>query len=238
MPRLSLLGDILARGKSSRLYQKLVVDRQLAQDASAYQSGRELAGSFGITVTLRPSRSIAEVRQFLDAEISEIASSGVPAEELERVITMKTASFLFALEHMGGFGGVADRLNAYNIFGGDPGLITTDLERFQQVTPADIARAASDYLAGHPSATLSVLGRKRSVSSPPLDRSVPPASGSLGEFHAPVPQILTLSNGIPVWVLPQREPANRDHDHCPARRWELAARAPGGPRSARGLNDG
>ena len=100
---LSLLGDILARGKASRLYQKIVVDRQLAQDASAYQSGRELAGGFGITVTLRPSRSIAEVREFLDAEIAEIASAGVAAEELERVITMKTASFLFALEHIGGF---------------------------------------------------------------------------------------------------------------------------------------
>ena len=114
---LGLLGDILARGKASRLYQKLVVDRQLAQDVSAYQSGRELAGSFGITVTLRPSRSIAEVRELLDAEIAEIASAGVTAEELERVVTMKTASFLFALEHIGGFGGVADRLNAYNVFG-------------------------------------------------------------------------------------------------------------------------
>ena len=37
----------------------------------------------------------------------------------------------FALEHVGGFGGVADRLNAYNIYLGDPGLITSDVERFR-----------------------------------------------------------------------------------------------------------
>ena len=44
---LILLGDILARGRASRLYRKLVIEEQVAQDVSAYQSGRELAGSFG-----------------------------------------------------------------------------------------------------------------------------------------------------------------------------------------------
>src|SRR3954467_1896569 len=48
---LLLLADILARGKSSRLYRTLVVEREIAQDVSASQSGRELAGSFGVQVT-------------------------------------------------------------------------------------------------------------------------------------------------------------------------------------------
>ena len=66
-------------------------------------------------------------------------------------MTMKTASFLFALEHIGGFGGVADRLNAYNIFRGDPSLITTDLERFQRVTAeADPGRGRSTTWTENP----------------------------------------------------------------------------------------
>ena len=69
-PRSACSADILARGKASRLYQKLVIDREIAQDVTAYQSGRELAGSFGITVTLRPSRAISEVRALLEAEIA------------------------------------------------------------------------------------------------------------------------------------------------------------------------
>ena len=52
---LLLLGDILGRGRSSRIHRKLVLDEQIAQDVTAYQSGRELAGSFGIIVTLRPA---------------------------------------------------------------------------------------------------------------------------------------------------------------------------------------
>ena len=202
---LGLLADVLARGKASRLYQKLVIDRQLAQDVSAYQSGRELGGTFGIVVTLRPSRSIGQAREIVDAELRQIARDGVTDEELERVINMKTASFLFALEHIGGFGGVADRLNAYNVFRGDPGLITADLQRFRSVSASDIASVAARYLDGKPRVALSVLGRKPRPTQPPLDRREPPPSTAPVVFPRPAPEILKLGNGIPVWVLPQRE---------------------------------
>jgi predicted Zn-dependent peptidase len=200
---LSLLADVLARGKASRLYQKLVIEHQLAQDATAYQASRELAGTFGITVTLRPSRSIDEVRSLLETEIAGIAASGVTEQELNRVVTMKMASFFFALEHMGGFGGIADRLNAYNVFRGDPSLITADLRRFQQVTSEAIASAAARYLDGRPRVTLSVLGRKPASGIPALDREMPPLSATPAVYRAAVPRPLKLSCGIPVWVLPQ-----------------------------------
>jgi predicted Zn-dependent peptidase len=202
---LGLLADVLARGKASRLYQKLVIDLQLAQDVNAYQSSRELGGTFGIVVTLRPSRPIGQAREIVDAELRQIAREGVSSVELERVINMKTASFLFALEHIGGFGGIADRLNAYNVFRGDPGLITADLERFRRVSATDIASVAGRYLEGNPRVTMSVLGRKPGTTQPPLDRSEPPPSVAPVVFRSPRPEILKISSGIPVWVLPQRE---------------------------------
>jgi len=202
---LQLLGDILARGRSSRLYKKLVIERQWAQDVSAHQSGRELAGSFALISTARPGRSIGDIRGLLLNEIEEIARDGVSAEELERVVTMKSASFLFALERMGGFGGVADRLNAYNVYRGDPSLITTDLERFQAVTPEAIRQAAVNHLIGKPRVELAVLGRKPVAAEAKLDRSAPPASKPPAAFRAPVPVALSLKNGLPVWVLPRRD---------------------------------
>ena len=117
---LILLGDILARGRSSRLYRKLVIEEQIAQDVTAYQSGRELAGSFGIVVTLRPSRSIDAGASLVDAELDALAATGVEPDELRRVQNQRVAGFFFALEHIGGFGGVADRLNAYNILSRRP----------------------------------------------------------------------------------------------------------------------
>ena len=202
---LSLVADVLARGKASRLYQKLVIERELAQDVTACQAARELAGTFGITVTLRPSRPIGEVRYLLETEIASIAATGVTEQELNRVITMKTAGFFFALEHMGGFGGIADRLNAYNVFRGDPSLITTDLNRFQQVTSDAIASVAARHLDGKPRVTLSVLGRKPASGAPTLDRKIPPSSAAPGVYRAAVPTTLKLSCGIPVWVLPRRD---------------------------------
>src|SRR4029077_2585870 len=73
---LMLLGDVLARGRSSRLHKKLVIDEQIAQDVTAYQAGRELDGSFGIIVTLRPSRSINQARRLVESELLTIANEG------------------------------------------------------------------------------------------------------------------------------------------------------------------
>ena len=83
---LVLLADILARGRSSRLYRKLVIEREIAQDVSAYHSSRELAGTFGIVTTVRPGRSWQEARDLIDAELATIARVGVTeGAEVERV---------------------------------------------------------------------------------------------------------------------------------------------------------
>ncbi|WP_165250600.1 M16 family metallopeptidase [Paludisphaera soli] len=202
---LSLLGDVLGRGRSSRLYKELVLERQWAQDVTAYQSGRELAGTFGLIATLRPGKSTADVRRALLDAVEAIARDGVTEEELERVKTMKASAFLFALEHAGGFGGVADRLNAYNVYRGDPSLITTDLERFLRATPEDLREAAVDYLDCRPFVGLSIHGRKPAVGVAKVERATPPPSRKPAQFRAPTPEVHALSNGLPVWVLPKRD---------------------------------
>jgi predicted Zn-dependent peptidase len=202
---LVLLGDILARGRASRLYRRLVLEEQVAQDVSAYQSGRELAGSFGIVVTLRPSRTIAEARRLIDAELSGMVEREVADDELERVQNMRVAGFVFALEHIGGFGGVADRLNAYNVFRGDPSLIGADVRRFLEVTPALIREVLVRHVAGRPAVALSVLGRggRATISEP--DRTAAPGRLETVAFAAPLPETLRLGSGIPLWVFPRRE---------------------------------
>ncbi len=202
---LILLSDILGRGKSSRLFRKLVVELGLAQDSGSYQSGRELAGTFGVTTTLRPGKSWEDARDAVNAEIAKIAEAGVEDAELERVKNGRVAGFIYALDNVGGFGGVADRLNAYNTYLGDPGRITSDLDRYQAVTPDDVRRVARDYISGKPRVSLTVLGRKPVTVSPPLDRSVKPASTKASPFHAPIPEVLTLKCGVPLWVIPRRD---------------------------------
>jgi zinc protease len=202
---LLLLGDVLARGRSSRLYRKLVLDEQIAQDVSAHQSGRELAGSFSVVVTLRPLRSLEEARRLVDNEVTAMSASNVDESELRRVKRIRVASFWFALEHIGGFGGVADRLNAYNIYRGDPGLITSDVDRFERITAPEIKAAAARFLAGRPRIELSVRGGAKRVHVLPLDRKVAPDSAIVPAYTAPLPQIMVLRGGIPLWVFPRTD---------------------------------
>ncbi len=203
---LLLLADLLGRGRSSRLYRKLVLEEQIAQEVNVYQSGRELAGSFGIVVTIRPGRSIREARDLIQAELVAMESSGAGEDELERVQNLRVAGFCFALEHMGGFGGVADRLNAYNVFRGDPGLIGSDVRRFQSVTLEEIRESARRYVTGRPCVALSVLGRKETDRGvPPLDRKAAPPRLEATGYEAPTPQVLRLRCGLQLWVFPRRD---------------------------------
>jgi len=202
---LVLLGDILGRGKSSRLYRKLVVEREMVQDVAAYQSGRELAGTFGAIATLRPGEDGHEARGAIDAEIAAIAEGGVEPEELDRVKNGRLAGFIYALDNVGGFGGVADRLNAYNVYLGDPGRITSDLERYGEVTPDSVRAAARAYLHGAPRVSLTVLGRKPATVAPPLDRSVPPVASAASTYRAPDPEVRRLKCGVPIWIIPRRD---------------------------------
>ncbi len=201
---LALLSDILTRGKSGRLYQRLVVEEGLAQDVSSHQSGRELAGTFAVTVTLRPGRSWQEARDRVDAEIGRVVASGVTREELERVQNGRLAGFIYALDNVGGFGGVADRLNAYNTYLGDPGRIVTDLERFRAVTAEAVAEVARRFVAARPRVEMAVV-RRPSPTATPLDRTSPPPSGPSTAFRAPRPEERRLACGVPLWVVPRRD---------------------------------
>ncbi|WP_422924684.1 M16 family metallopeptidase [Singulisphaera sp. PoT] len=202
---LTLLADILARGKSSRLYRKLVVDKGLAQDVTVSQSARELAGTFGVVVTLRPGESWEEARALVLSELAEVAERGVEADELERVKNGRTAGFIYAMDNIGGFGGVADRLNAYNTYRGDPGWFRQDLERYLAVRGEEMQAAARRHLIGRNSIRLLVQGKKPATTLPPLDRSVVPSSAPAVPFSAPRPETVTLACGIPLWVLPRRD---------------------------------
>ena len=106
---------------------------------TAYQSGRELGR---VVRDHRDPPAIASRSarrsKLVESELAAIATAGVTDDELRRVQNARIASFYFALEHIGGFGGVADRLNAYNVFRGDPSLITADVRRFQSVTAQDL----------------------------------------------------------------------------------------------------
>src|SRR5581483_5949571 len=158
---LDLAADILANGKTSRLYRRLVYDTRIATDVSAAQNSREVAGFFQIAATAAPGHALVELERVILDEIARLASEGPSEDEIERGRVQAEAQFMFRLQTVGGFGGKGDQLNAYNTFIGDPDFFTRDLGRYQQVTPASLRDAVARDLPGRRRVTLSIVPRGR-----------------------------------------------------------------------------
>jgi zinc protease len=154
---LDVLTTILAGGRASRLYRRLVYERQIATQVSAFQDGGRIDGKLEIFATARAGHTLAELQQAIDAEVRLLADSGPTAREVERAQNGIEAEFLSRLERVGSFGGKADQLNYYNYFTGTPDYFQQDLDRFRAVTRGAVQAAARTYLVNAHRVVLSVV---------------------------------------------------------------------------------
>src|SRR5206468_8393492 len=138
---LDLATDLLANGKTSRLYRRLVFEERIATDVSASQNSREMAGYAQVTATAAPGHTLGELERAILEEIARLASEGPTEAEIERGRVQAESQFVFRLQTIGGFGGKSDQLNAYNVFMGDPAYFDRDLERYQVVTAESLRQA-------------------------------------------------------------------------------------------------
>ncbi|MFL6660149.1 MAG: M16 family metallopeptidase [Massilia sp.] len=145
---LQVASYILAGGKTSRLYQSLVYDKQLAQDVSASQHAYALSSVFEIDVTARPGHTAAELEAAIDAELDALRTSGPTAKELEQAQAAIETGMLTSVEKLGG-DGLADIVNQYNQYVGDPAYFAKDLERYRAVTAAGVQHAVAEQLRKH-----------------------------------------------------------------------------------------
>ena len=145
---MTALSRVLAGGKNSRLYKRLVYDLEIAQDVSAFQDGNQLGGAFYVIATARPGIDLARIEAEIDAEIARVKAESPDGRELQRVVNGIEASFLDGLETVDGFSGKADQLNGYLVNTGTPDFFQEDLERFRALSPRDLSDAAMSFLTG------------------------------------------------------------------------------------------
>jgi len=154
---LDVASDIMANGRTSRLYRTLIHDRRRAAELGAAQGSRELGSLFQVVATAAPDVPLEALRQAVMAEIARLATDGPTVEELERSRVQAESAFMSRLQTLGGFGGKADQLNAYNVYMGSPAYFRDDLERYLQLTPVDVRDAVARWLDPSLATTLSVV---------------------------------------------------------------------------------
>jgi zinc protease len=200
---LDLVTDVLASGKTSRLYKRLVYDDEIATNVSAYIATREIGSQVTIVGTARPGVELADVERAIDEELQRLLRDGPTAEEVRRVKTQYRAGFIRGIERIGGFGGKSDVLAMNEVYGGSPDFYKVVLDRVANASAADLQGAARRWLSDgvyvlevHPFPSYSTVASD-------VDRSTLPEPGPPPTASFPALQRATLSNGLQI-VLAER----------------------------------
>jgi predicted Zn-dependent peptidase len=137
------LSWVLSSGRSARLNQTVVREKQLATTASAFNPDKRGPGLFQMSATVAPGKSPADVEAALLEEVEKVKTGPIEDWEIEKAhnnaIRQQAGAATSTLTR-------AIELGEYALFYDNPGLINSHKDRYQKVTAADIQRVARQYL--------------------------------------------------------------------------------------------
>ncbi|MDH3446149.1 MAG: insulinase family protein, partial [Deltaproteobacteria bacterium] len=164
---LSVLGAVLSDGVSSRLHQKLVKEKEIAQNVSAGADERRGPSLFWISMAARPSSDLAELEKLLYDEIERLRTEPVADWELDKVrmqLRRDRAQLLYSTRRR------ATRLGQYAVYYNDPGLINTVWQKYQSVEKADLLRVAKTYFNESNRTVVVTMPKAKAPASPADNR--------------------------------------------------------------------
>ncbi len=212
-----IAANVLGGGKSSRLYKKLVYEKQLALDVEAEQQSLTLNSVFQIQATARPGVKPEDLEKAINEELDAFRASGPTPEELKRARNGIETRTISGLEI---FNGVADLLNSYNHYLGTPDFLAGDIARYENASTETVQLFAKSQLNPNQCVVVYAVAGKQDlgpeVPTPKAEakgatqtggepvnadaswRDKPPAPGPARPLHLPVPEQFKLSNGLTV----------------------------------------
>ena len=221
---MDLLANVLGNNQTGRLYNLLVVDRQLAQNVTVFQASLQRASEFTIFVDLKPGADLALVENLMEGELAKVRLEPVAQAELHRAVIAYEKGFVWGLEDLSAR---ADLLQSYNHYLGSPGKLDWDLERYRRATP-EVIRDYAGRLLGR-SQRVAVVTTPSAAPGPepavsagaaipappevpaaqvlafPVDefRRSQPAAAPPRPFSSPTIERFGLANGIEVYLAEQ-----------------------------------
>jgi len=144
-PALELADEILSGGQSSRLYQSLVYEQQIAERASFDADLREDLGLLTFRVIVASGKTLAQAEKSLNEQIEKLLKDGVTEAELDKAKNRFLTGKLMERETNNG---KANALGEAVVLYHDPDHINTDLAKYQAVTAKQVKDVLSKYLNG------------------------------------------------------------------------------------------
>ncbi|MEK6288096.1 MAG: pitrilysin family protein [Acidobacteriota bacterium] len=140
---MQVLSQALAGGQSSRLFQKLVKEKELVTGVGGFTNELRGVGFYQITATLAPGKKIEDVEAVINEEIARLQREPIADWELDKA---KNTSRRGSIQALQSSLGTAIRLTQFAVFHNDPGLINAQFEKIAAVTKQDVQRVANKYL--------------------------------------------------------------------------------------------
>lgn len=140
---LTVLGTILSGGRSSRFYESIVRQKQLATTVNAGPGQTRGPGLFNVVAIAAPGKALADVEAAIDAEIERVQNEPVADWELQKARTGARRGFVGSL---GSSLTKAVLLSQNALFYDNPNRINQTADNIAKVTAADVQRVAKTYL--------------------------------------------------------------------------------------------
>jgi len=211
------------------MYRELVYKQQIAQSVNCYQDSMALVSKFQCELVAKPNVTAEKLEAEAEKIIDDFSRTGPTAAEVEWARNKIETPLISGLERLGGFGGVADVLNQYNQYTGDPGYLPKDLARYDAVTPASVQKFAQSALGKNQRVVVYGLPGEKKIKDVPRSpddtdatvkvtpthsedfekaqawRATAPKPGPERALTLPKPSVFTLANGLTVYVVERHE---------------------------------
>lgn len=215
----------LGGAKASRLDEALVLKTQVAQEVTCGSYPLKLTSITNCDITAKPGVKLEDLEATFWKELAKLQSEGPTSAEVEQWRALSLTEKITGLQRLGGFGGVADTLDKYNQYTGDPGFLPKEVAMMQDVSVASTKAAADKYLTKDSAVVVYCVPGKKvldDVPRSPADtdanvkitnpytpafeasqewRKNKPAAGPAPEIHLPVPTEFSLENGLKVLLV-------------------------------------
>ncbi|MGH9595122.1 MAG: M16 family metallopeptidase, partial [Bryobacteraceae bacterium] len=160
---LDLASNILSGGESGRLYRKLVYEDRIAIQTTGAGNFTEDPNLFFAIAVMNQGHTAEEGEKAIHTVLDQMKTTSVSAQELEKAKNQEISGFILGRETSQS---KADALGRYAVLGKNPELINTDLDRYLNVTAADIQRVVNTYFTTARSTVVTVEPPKAAAPPP------------------------------------------------------------------------
>ncbi|MDX2160370.1 MAG: pitrilysin family protein [bacterium] len=216
---------ILGYGASSRMAQALL-DTGLALDTGVFTDGNREESLVATYAFANMGVTLDEIEAVYQDVLAQIIADGPTADELDKAINQIRSERIVSLETVEG---LAEAVQVANFYFDDPQAVFGEIDRFADVTVADVQRVVSEYLTAENAvvilvepgeastaadtsaeATAAAEANVNAATSAPepafvIAQAEPPEPLPIREFVLPEIRETTLENGLTVIVIPRPE---------------------------------